>query len=217
MGQAVVIGAGQAGLATSYHLTRLGVGHVVLERGRVAETWRSQRWDGFYLNTPNWTLQLPGHEYSGPEPDAFASLAAVIVHLEDYARKAGAPVREGVEVSRLRADGDEYVLETSDGPLRAESVVVAAGAFQRPTPTELTESAPPGLLQLHTSEYRNPEQLPEGGVLVVGAGQSGCQIADELNEAGRRTYLSVGRCPWFPRRYRGREILAWALDAGLLD
>jgi putative flavoprotein involved in K+ transport len=214
----IVIGAGQAGLSTSYHLSRLGREHVVLERGRVAETWRTQRWDGFYLNTPNWAQRLPGHEYSGPEPDAFASLAAVIAYLDDYAQAIGSETRACVEVTRLRRDSDAgYVVETADGELRSSNVVVATGAYQRPTPAVVAEQAPEDVFQLHTSEYRRPEQLPAGAVLVVGGGQSGCQIAEELLQAGREVYLAVGSCPWIPRRYRGREIAHWLVDSGLAD
>lgn len=213
----VVVGAGQAGLAASHHLSRLGLEHVVLERGRVGETWRSQRWDGFYLNTPNWAQQLPGFPYAGPDPDAFAPLAEVIAYLEGYASAIAAPVREGVEVTAVRRDGSRLLVETRGDPLEADHVIVAAGAYQRPTATPLAGGLPADLLQLHTSEYRRPSQLADGAVLVVGSGQSGCQIADELLDAGRTVYLSVGRCPWLPRRYRGRELVRWLLETGIVD
>lgn len=212
----VVIGAGQSGLAASYHLTERGREHVVLERGRVAETWRTQRWDGFALNTPNWAQQLPGFHYRGPEPDAFAPLPEVISYLEEYATSFGAPVREGFEVTRVRRRDGGFLVEAGGEPLlEARHVVVAAGAYQRPTPSPLARALPEEVTQLHTSEYRRPEQLPSGAVLVVGSGQSGCQISEELLAAGRRVYLSVGRCPWFPRRYRGRELVHWLLETGL--
>jgi len=214
--ETVVVGAGQAGLASSYFLTARGREHVVLERGRVVETWRSERWDGFCLNTPNWTLLLPGYEYEDDEPDAFAPLAGVVSYVEGYARSFAAPVREGVTVTRLSPAAGGYLLETTDDALAATNVILATGAFQRPTPAAPgAESA--AVVQLHTSAYRRPDQLPEGGVLVVGAGQSGCQIADELIRAGRRVHLSVGRCPWLPRRYRGRDIVRWLFDLGILD
>jgi putative flavoprotein involved in K+ transport len=213
----IVIGAGHAGLSASYHLTQPGREHVVLERGEVADTWRTKRWDGFYLNTPNWAQRLPGHEYRGPEPDAFAPLAEVISYLDEYARAIPAPVRTGVCVTALRRDGDGYRAETDGDELRARNVIVATGAYQRPTASELADAAPADVLQLHTSEYRNPDQLAGEAVLIVGSGQSGCQIADELNGAGRGTYLAVGRCPWFPRRYRGHEIVHWAIEVGLMD
>lgn len=213
----IVVGGGQAGLAASYHLTERGREHLVLERGRVGETWQSQRWDGFCLNTPNWAQQLPGYHYRGDDPDAFAPLAEVVEYLEGYSSSFGAPVREDVDVTGLRQEGDGYLVETQDERFLAENVILATGAFQQPTPRALGAESATDVFQLHTSAYRNPGQLPEGAILVVGAGQSGCQIADELLQAGRSVYLSAGRCPWFPRRYRGREIVGWALDIGLLD
>jgi putative flavoprotein involved in K+ transport len=215
--ETVVIGAGQAGLATSYFLTARGREHVVLERGRVGETWRSERWDGFFLNTPNWTLQLPGYGYSGADPDGFAPLTDVVEYIEGYARSFGAPVREGVAVTAVRPREDGFLVEASGDEIEARNVVLATGAFQRPTPPAPGAETATDILQLHTSAYRRPDQLPAGGVLVVGSGQSGCQIADELREAGRQVWLSVGRCPWFPRRYRGRDILHWTQAMGILD
>ena len=215
--ETIVIGAGQAGLSTSCLLTSHGREHLVLERGRVAETWRSERWDGFYLNTPNWCHKLPGFHYSGGKPDAFAALPEVIAYLEDYARSFRAPVREGVEVLAVRPDGSGFTVETNGGALTAENVVVAAGAYQRPTPTPLMAAVPSGVMQIHTSQYRRPSQLPDGGVVMIGGGQSGCQIADELIDAGRQVYLAAGRCPWLPRRYRGRELMHWMVETGLAD
>jgi putative flavoprotein involved in K+ transport len=215
--ETIVIGAGQAGLSTSCLLTSNGREHLVLERGRVAETWRSERWDGFYLNTPNWCHKLPGFHYSGGKPDAFAALPEVIAYLEDYARSFRAPVREGVEVRAVRPEGSGFIVETNEGALTAENVVVAAGAYQRPTPTPLMAAVPSGVMQIHTSQYRRPSQLPDGAVVMVGGGQSGCQIADELIDAGRQVYLAAGRCPWLPRRYRGRELMHWMVETGLAD
>ena len=213
----IVIGAGQAGLATSYFLTAHDREHVVLDRGAVAETWHSARWDGFYLNTPNWSLQLPGGEYDGDDPDAFSPRADVVDYLKSYARSFGAPVREHVEVTALRREVDHYVLEADAGEYMAANVVVASGAFQQPRPRVPGVEDAPVALQLTTSEYRRPDQLPDGAVLVVGGGQSGSQISDELLAAGRSVYLSAGRCAWFPRTYRGRDFVHWALTAGLLD
>jgi putative flavoprotein involved in K+ transport len=213
----VVIGGGQAGLAASYHLTQAGREHVVLERGAIADTWRTKRWDGFFLNTPKWTQQLPGHEYDGPEPEAFSSLPETISYLDEYAEAIAAPVRTGVNVTRVRPVPDGLAVEANDELLHAQNVVVATGAYQQPTPTRLGDSVPEDVFQLHTSDYKRPEQLPEGSVLVVGGGQSGCQIADELMQAGREIYLSVGRCPWIPRRYRGREIVHWLVETGFVD
>jgi putative flavoprotein involved in K+ transport len=214
----VVVGAGQAGLSASWHLTQRGVEHVVLERGRVGQEWRQARWDSFVLNTPNWAQQLPGFAYAGPAPDAFAPLAEVIGYLEDYAASFSAPVREGVSVTALRAaPGGGYRLDTDAGPVQARSVVVATGAYRRPTRSPQRDAAPPGLFQQHTAEYRNAAELPDAAVLVVGSGQSGCQVAEDLLGAGRTVYLSVGACPWMPRRHRGRDLVHWMAETGLLD
>jgi putative flavoprotein involved in K+ transport len=213
----VVIGAGQAGLATSYHLSRRGLEHAVLERGEIADTWRTKRWDGFYLNTPRWTQALPGHDYDGPDPDGFSSLAETIAYFDGYATAFGAPVRTGTNATGLSASAGRLRVEIKGGAIHATNVVVATGAYQRPTPTALVERVPEDVLQLHTTEYRRPTQLPDGAVLIVGAGQSGCQIADELLQAGRSVYLSVGRCPWVPRRYRGRELVHWLVDTDFLE
>lgn len=213
----VVIGGGQAGLAASYFLTARDREHLVLERGRIGNTWRTERWDGFVLNTPNLAQLLPGAEYEGDHRDGFSPLADVIDYLEGYARSFGAPVREGVAVTGLRRNGERFVVETDEVRFEADDVVVATGAFQQPRPRLTGTEAAPVELQLTTSAYRRPEQLPAGAVLVVGAGQSGCQISDELLRAGREVYLAIGRCPWFPRRYRGRDIVEWALVLGLLD
>jgi putative flavoprotein involved in K+ transport len=215
--ETVVIGGGQAGLATSYFLSASGREHVVLERGTVGETWRSERWDGFCLNTPRWTQQLPGYEYTGDDPDGFAPLTEVLEYIQGYARSFGAPVREGMTVTAVRPRGEGYFVEASGEEIAARNVVLATGAFQRPTQPAPGAETATGVVQLHTSAYRRPEQLPAGAVLVVGSGQSGCQIADELRQAGRRVWLSVGRCPWFPRRYRGRDILHWTRVMGILD
>jgi putative flavoprotein involved in K+ transport len=213
----VVIGAGQAGLATSFFLTQHDREHVVLERGQVGETWRSQRWDGFYLNTPNSTQRLPGYEYSGEEPDAFAPRAEVVACLEGYAASFDAPVRDHANVTALRFEGDRFMLETDEATIEARNVVVTTGAFQQSKPRVPGFDDATIELQLTTSQYRRPEQLADGAVLVVGGGQSGCQITDELVRAGRDVYLAIGRCGWFPRRYRGRDMLDWAADLGLLD
>ena len=213
----IVVGAGQAGLAASYFLTQHDREHLVLERGAVGETWRSQRWDGFYLNTPNWFLQLPGGEYDGDDPDAFAPLAEVIEYLEGYVRSFAAPIRENIEVTALRPAEDAYLVQAAGETLSATNVVVASGAFQQPRPRVSGVDSAPVELQLTTSEYRRPGQLPEGAVLVVGGGQSGCQISDELLGAGRSVYLSAGNCAWFPRRHRGHDWVHWVVKAGILD
>ena len=216
MVECAVIGAGQAGLSTSFHLSRLGVEHVVLERGRVGETWRTMRWDSFHLNTPNWCTQLPGLDLADADPDAFAPLDAVVDMLTGYATDIGAPVQVAA-VTALRSSGDAFALELAGDTLAARSVVVATGAFQQPLTIRATGEPPAGVVQLQASSYRSPSDLPEGGVLIVGSGQSGCEIGLELLEAGREVHLAVGRCGWFPRRYRGRELMRWMVDVGAMD
>jgi putative flavoprotein involved in K+ transport len=209
-----VVGAGQAGLAAGHELTELGVEHVVLERGRVGETWRG-RWDSFCLVTPNWTVQLPGGRYDGPDPDGFMPRDEIVAFLERYAARAS--VREGVDVKRVAPRNGGFVLETSQGELAAESVVVATGTYRRPHLPPAAASLPARLLRLTADEYRSPASLPDGTVLVVGSGQSGCQIAEELHEAGREVILSCGRAPWLPRRVGDRDFVWWLLESGFLD
>jgi putative flavoprotein involved in K+ transport len=213
----IVIGAGQAGLAVSCRLTELGVAHVVLERGRVGETWRG-RWDSFCLVTPNWTVQLPSRPYDGDDPDGFMARDEVVAYLERYAAACAAPVREGVGVTSLRREPDGgFLLETPAGPLRARTVVLAAGAYQRPHRPAAAANLPASVQQIDVEGYTNPAALAPGAVLVVGSGQSGCQIAEELHEAGRDVFLACGRAPWAPRRFGDRDLLWWALETGFLD
>jgi putative flavoprotein involved in K+ transport len=213
----VVAGAGQAGLAVSRELTRAGVDHVVLERGRIGETWRG-RWDSFCLVTPNWSVQLPDGAYVGDDPDGFMARDRVVAYLEQYASRFAAPVREGVEVESLRPTGTAgFVLETSAGRVEARTVVVCTGAYQRPHRPAAAQTLPPDLLQLDVEAYRNSAELPPGPVLVVGSGQSGCQIAEELHEAGRQVFLACGRAGWAPRRIADRDLFWWLRETGDLD
>src|SRR5258708_13669799 len=209
--ETVVIGAGQAGLAMSYHLKELRQEHLVLEGARVGENWRTQRWDSLMFQFANWSIELPGCAYTGDDPDGFSHKFDVLRFIEDYGARIQAPLRTGVNVLSLRPDAqaDRYMVLTDHGELRARNVVIATGPHQRPRVPQLSPSFPVDLLQLHASEYRNPSALPAGAVLVVGSGGSGCQRADELVEAGRRVYLSGGRPRRFPRRYRGRDFLWW--------
>ena len=217
--EVAVVGGGQAGLAMSYHLTAQGRPHVVLEQARVAESWRTRRWDSLRLNAPNWSLRLPGFAYQGDDPDGFMGKDGVVAFLEAYARSFGAPVRAGVRVTAVERDpaGAGFLVWTEAGAYAAEQVVVATGAFQRPYVPPCAADLPPGVAQLVPTEYRNPAALPPGAVLVVGSGESGCQIAEELRRAGRTVYLSVGRSWWAPRRYRGRDLSAWYRALGLFD
>jgi putative flavoprotein involved in K+ transport len=212
-----IIGAGQAGLATSWYLKQANVDHVVLEAGRVAETWRSRRWDSFCLVTPNWSVKLPGATYAGPDPDGFMSLAELVAYFEAWANSFDAPVEESSPVSSVEADGERFVLKVPLGKLRARSVVVASGAYQRAHRPAGSELVPDSVHQVHAEEYRNPAALRPGAVLIVGSGQTGCQLAEELNEAGRTTFLACGRCGWLPRRIGGRDTMWWAHESGFLD
>jgi putative flavoprotein involved in K+ transport len=214
---AVVIGAGPAGLAMSCELSRRAVDHVVLERERVAQTWRG-RWDSFCLVTPNWTLRLPDFPYDGDDPDGFMLRDGVVAYLERYAAAIGAPVQEGVEVTAVRPRaGGGLALDTSDGALDADAVVLATGAYQRPHRPAAADTLPADLLQIDVEDYRNADELPAGAVLVVGSGQSGCQIAEELHRAGRDVHLACGRAPWAPRRIGDRDIVWWVHETGFLD
>lgn len=212
----VVVGGGQAGLTMSHCLTRRGRAHVVLERHRIAERWRTERWDALRFQFPNWSMRLPDFAYTGNDPDGYAPRDDVVRFIEAYADFIRAPVRTGVEVRALRPGPDGFVLETADTTITARNVVIATGPYQQPA----IPSAASGLgdvVQMPASDYRNPGQLPPGGVLVVGAGASGCQIAEELLRAGRRVYLSVGPHRRVPRRYRGRDIIWWINALGLDD
>ncbi len=215
--ETVVVGAGQAGLALSYYLTQEGHSHVVLERGRVGEGWRSGRWDSFCLVTPNWMANLPGLPYAGHDPDGFMGRDAVIDYLERYAASFGAPVREGVAVTAVRPGpaNHGYLVETDAGSFEAANVVVATNFLQVPMLPPFAAALPPDVVQVHSSQYRNPGGLPPGAVLVVGTGQSGSQIAEELYRAGRRVYLAVGRTGRVPRRYRGKDVYWWVREAGI--
>lgn len=215
--EVVVVGGGQAGLAMSHELTVRGVGHAVLERGRVGQTWRG-RWDSFCLVTPNWSVQLPGGAYSGDDPDGFLPRDSIVSHLGTYAASFGAPVREGIAASSLDAAPDGgLLLTTSGGEIWAETVVLCTGAYQRAHRPAGAASLPEGLPQIDAEDYRNPGVLPPGKVLVVGSGQTGCQLAEELLEAGRDVFLACGRAGWVPRRLDGRDLFHWLVETRDLD
>lgn len=212
----VVIGGGSAGLTTSFELSANGIEHVVLERGRTGQRWRD-RWDSFCLVTPNWTMDLPGMAYDGPDPDGFMPRDEIVERLERYAVQIQAPLRQGVEVSSLEAGTRGFRLATNDGAIEAEAVVVATGAFQRPHLPTANLNLPTELCVLDVDGYRMPEALPPGAVLVVGSGQTGCQLAEELHESGRDVFLSCGRAPWTPRRLGGRDVYDWVVETGFLE
>ncbi len=212
----VIVGGGQAGLAMSHHLRQRGREHVILERRRVAERWRTERWDSLRLQFSNRLLGLPGRPYAGPEPDKFAHSSDVVRFIVDYAAEIEAPVRTGVEVTSLGTaeGGGGYAIETTSGPINAQHVVIATGPFQRPLIPGFCRNIPSAVYQTDTSHYRNATELPAGSVLVVGAGNSGCQIADELLNSGRRVFLAVSRHRRGPRRYRGKDLMWWLEKLG---
>ena len=212
----VVIGGGQAGLAMSHELGRTGIDHVVLERDRVGAMWAGL-WESFRINTPSWSVRLPGMPYDGDEPDGFMSRTEIVSLLERYAAFCSAPIREGVEVTSLRRIDGGFRLETSEGLLTARSVVVASGAYQAPFHPKGAEGLPPGVMAIDTRSYRDPASLPDGTVLIVGSGQSGCQIAEDLVDAGREVILSCGKAPWAPRRIGSHDVVWWAIETGFLD
>jgi len=216
---AAVIGAGWAGLGVSYVLAKAGLSHRVLERGRIAETWLTQRWDSFYLNTTKLQAAMPGDRYEGPDPEGFYTRDEFVALLEDYARRNRLPVATSTPVTALTRDGKAgvYRLITPDGELMARSVVIASGSLNRARRPDVARALPPDLLQIDTSAYRRPEALPAGAVLVVGSAQSGGQIAEDLAMAGRVVFLSTGRTGRKPRRYRGRDVSFWEQESGLYD
>jgi len=214
----VIVGAGQAGLSVSWHLSNAGVDHVLLEQAEVAHEWRTGRWDNFTLVTPNWQCKLPGYDYSGADPHGFMTRAEVQAFVQGYAESFNAPVRTGVEVTRLaQRDEGGFDIVTSTGRIIARQVVIATGGYHDPVLPAFAAALPESVTQLHSSEYRNPTDLPPGGVLVVGTGQSGTQIAEDLFLEGRDVHLAVGGAPRVARFYRGRDCVAWLSDMGVYD
>jgi putative flavoprotein involved in K+ transport len=206
----VVIGGGQAGLAMSAVLQRRGREHIVLERGQLGGRWRSERWESLRFQFPNWSLELPGYAYSGDNPDGFAHWRQILSLIEDYAGSSRAPVREHTEVTEVRReDSDGFLLSVREGTIRARQVVVATGPFQRPHIPPFAADVPAGVLQTDPTRYRRPGDLPDGAVLVVGSGASGCQISEELRRAGREVFLSVSRHRRVPRRFHGQDVYWW--------
>ena len=213
-----MVGGGQAGLAMSHRLAAREIDHVVLEKHKIGHDWRDRRWDSFCLVTPNWQCMLPGFPYSGEHPHGFMPREEIARYVEAYAASFEAPVVEGVEVTGLRRDQDgPFELETDEGELTADQVVVATGGYHEPQIPRLSERLPDRLHQVHSSNYRNPDQLPAGDVLVVGTGQSGCQIAEDLHLAGRRVHLCVGSAPRTARFYRGRDVTDWLDEMGYYE
>jgi putative flavoprotein involved in K+ transport len=214
---AVVIGAGQSGLAMSWWLAKRAIDHVVLERGEVANTWRTERWDSLTLLTPNWQSRLPGHGYEGDDPDSYRTMAETIAFIERYATLLSPPLRTHCPVVSVRSASSGYEVVTEQGTWQCKAVVLATGAFNVAQVPKLAAEIPPDIAQLTTSQYRNPASLAPGGVMVVGAAASGAQIADEIQRSGRPVTVAVGEHVRAPRMYRGRDIQWWMDATGLND
>jgi putative flavoprotein involved in K+ transport len=213
-----VIGGGQAGLSISWYLARSGIDHVVFEKQRAGHAWRAERWDTFCLVTPNWQCQFPGFPYQGSDPHGFMLRDEIIDYIDAFVASFKPPLLEGITVRSLRGDAQHgYLLDATDGLHIADQVVIAAGGYQIPIIPRCAERLPNDIVQVHSSIYRNPDLLPEGAVLVVGSGQSGCQIAEDLHLAGRKVHLCVGDAPRVSRRYRGKDVVEWLHLMGYYD
>lgn len=217
--ETVIIGAGQAGLATSYHLKQLGKEHIVFEAADIpAHVWRDDRWDSFTFVLPNWTFQLPGAKYDGDNPDGFLPKEEIVAYFQRYVDKFKLPIRFNTPVLEVSPmDGGGYQVRTEAGTVQAKNVVIATGSFQKPKIPAYGANIPKDILQLHSGHYRNPKELPDGAVLVVGAGQSGMQITEELYQSGRTVFLAAGFTPRVPRRYRGKDVIAWLTEIGFMS
>jgi putative flavoprotein involved in K+ transport len=213
---AIVVGAGHAGLAMSRRLTERSIDHVVFERGEVGNSWRTQRWPSLRLLTPNWQTRLPGHHYAGRDPDGFMPAAGIVATLTAYARLVEAPVRTATTVHSMRAAPQGFEIRANDDLVRARAVVLATGACNRPAIPGIADAVPPSITALTPLSYRDPSQLPAGGVLVVGASATGVQLAAEIHRSGRPVTLAVGEHVRLPRSYRGRDIFWWLEATGLL-
>ena len=214
----LIVGGGQAGLSISHYLKQRGIDHRVLEKRSPVHAWRTQRWDTFCLVTPNWQCKLPGWDYSGSDPHGFMKRDEIIEYLEGFAKHVNAPVHSGVTVQRVaRRTGGGFDIETSRGRYSADQVVVASGGYHQPIIPRLAERLPPGMLQIHSEQYRNPQAMPPGKILVVGNGQSGAQLAEDLHLAGREVVLATGDAPRCARFYRGKDVVDWLADMGYYD
>lgn len=214
-----IVGGGQAGLAMSYCLKERSLDHIIFEKNQIGYAWRVKRWDSFCLVTPNWQCQLPGYSYHGDNPDGFMQKEEIVQYIEAYAKSFKPPITEGVEVFNVRKNNEQnyFELTTSIGDYTADQVVIATGSYHLPKIPAIAARFPENIVQLHSSEYKNPESLPEQSILVVGTGQSGCQIAEDLHLAGKKVHLCVGGAPRSPRRYRGKDVVEWLAQMGYYD
>ncbi len=215
----IIIGGGQAGLAMSYCLKERNIDHIVFEKYRIAHAWRSQRWDSFCLVTPNWQCQLPGFTYPGNDPHGFMHRDEIVQYVEAYAQSFDPPVQEGVSVEQVRKNpiSDGFEVVTTHGEFTANQVVIATGGYHRPKIPAIAQRVPEHIRQIHASEYKNPASLSDQAILVVGTGQSGCQIAEDLHLAGKQVHLCVGSAPRSPRQYRGKDVVDWLDQMGYYD
>ncbi|MFM9917806.1 MAG: MSMEG_0569 family flavin-dependent oxidoreductase [Rhizobacter sp.] len=214
----IIIGGGQAGLSISHYLKQRGIDHLAIEKRSPLHAWRTQRWDTFCLVTPNWQCKLPGWEYSGNDPHGFMKRDEIIEYLDGFVKHVNAPVHSGVTVQRVtRRAGGGFEIETSQGRYSADQVVIASGGYHQPIIPRLAERLPPGMLQIHSEQYRNPHAMPAGKILVVGNGQSGAQLAEDLHLAGRKVVLATGDAPRCARFYRGKDVVDWLADMGYYD
>jgi putative flavoprotein involved in K+ transport len=215
----IVVGGGQAGLAISYCLKDKGIDHIIFEKNQIGYAWQEKRWDSFCLVTPNWQCHLPGYYYSGSDPDGFMEKDEIVKYIKNYAKSFNPPIKEGIEVFSVKKNKSQglFELNTSLGNYTADQVVIATGSYHKPKIPKMAERLTEDVLQLHSSDYKNPQSLPDGEVLVVGTGQSGCQIAEDLHLAGRKVHLCVGSAPRSPRQYRGKDVVDWLDKLGYYD
>ncbi len=214
----IIVGGGQAGLSLSYYLQQRSINHLVIEKHTPLHVWRDARWDAFSLVTPNWQCALPGWPYKGPEPHGFMTKPQILAYLEGFRQHVNAPLLDGVAVQRVsRCDGPGFEVQTAAGSYTAEQVVVASGGYHLPIIPRMAERIPKDIVQLHSEQYRSPADLPAGKVLVVGCGQSGAQIAEDLHLAGRQVVLATGNAPRCARFYRGRDVVDWLADMGYYE
>ncbi|MGB8703229.1 MAG: MSMEG_0569 family flavin-dependent oxidoreductase [Thermosynechococcaceae cyanobacterium] len=215
----IIVGGGQAGLSISYVLKTRGIDHIVFEKYQIAHSWQSDRWDSFCLVTPNWQCNLPGFPYPGDDPNGFMQKDEIVAYIQAYAAAFDPPIQEGVAVWRITQNQAEggFDVVTSMGDYHADQVVIAVGGYHRPKLPQLSQHLPESICQIHSSAYKNPQSLPDQAVLVVGTGQSGCQIAEDLHLAGKSVHLCVGSAPRSPRRYRGKDVVEWLDQMGYYD
>ncbi len=213
----VIVGGGQAGLSVSYCLKQRGIEHIIFEKNRIAHAWESKRWDSFCLVTPNWQCDLPGYAYPGSDPHGFMPRDQIVQYVRDYADSFQPNIKEGVAVNKIERGDRLFKVFTSIGDYTAKQVIIATGGYHQPKIPRISERLPQKIYQLHSSEYKNPQSLPDKGVLVVGTGQSGCQIAEDLHIAGKQVHLCVGGAPRSPREYRGKDVVDWLDQLGYYD